>query len=135
MKATTIFSIAMAAQAATAAPMADNTMAVDGEFKRLDLAEPLNWISGETLLPGRVMRGFHGDEHQYDAESWAQYILENCINTPGCKSTISFSAINSGSVGGRYWFGYTFSKAATPDDYKRSTEKQYGVQASIAYSL
>ncbi|PHH80237.1 hypothetical protein CDD82_1896 [Ophiocordyceps australis] len=135
MKASTIFSIAVAAQGATAAPMTDSTTAVGRELKRLDLREPFNWMAVGTLFPRAVMQGFHANESEYNAESWAQYVVDECKSKAGCKSTTSFSAINSGSTGGRYWFGYTFDKPATTFDYVRNPDERFGVQHSAAYSI
>lgn len=45
-------------------------------------------------------------------------------------------AINSGSTGGRYWFGHVFRGGATTvANYERDEEESDGVTDAIAYTI
>ncbi|KAJ6438450.1 aspartyl aminopeptidase [Purpureocillium lavendulum] len=135
------------------------------DYVRLALDEPLNWLPGARLFPGAVIAAYHADLAAYDAESWAQSVLERCASYEACTSTASYSgefsffslvvtrivnseqwgganervlvcvcvlAINSGSTGGRYWFGTVFRGGPTTEaDYVRSE----GVEHSIVYTI
>lgn len=46
-------------------------------FVRLDLQEPLNWVPGYELLT-HVIGEFIVDKDQFDAESFASYVLTKC---------------------------------------------------------
>ncbi|THU99530.1 hypothetical protein K435DRAFT_630891, partial [Dendrothele bispora CBS 962.96] len=78
-----------------------------------------DYIAGPTLFPGQVIAGYNAPNDAYTAETWAKYILDKAKSFDAAKSCCSFSAINSGSTGGRFWFGYVFRASAAPDDFER----------------
>ncbi|KAL4259634.1 hypothetical protein AB1N83_008662 [Pleurotus pulmonarius] len=91
-------------------------------FKRLDIPSD-GYISGHSLFPRRVMAGYHAEPHEYDADSWAAYIVEKCKGFGGATTAVSFSAINSGDTGGRFWIGYAFSgRDTTVADFEEDDE-------------
>ncbi|KAK1758800.1 hypothetical protein QBC47DRAFT_409635 [Echria macrotheca] len=107
----------------------------DRTFEKLDLPAPLNWSAGKSLFPGRVISGFHGDLDQYDAEGWAQHVLEQCKDptNSGCTTGLGFQATNSGDEPKtRFWFGYLFGGVpATVKDFERSED----VSDAVVYTI
>ena len=119
-----------------------------------------DYIAGDGLFPGRVIAGYHAPYYEYDADSWAKYVLKrteafeagtSCVSYTGefcsledlmlegnfggtvltCDVTIL--AINSGDTGGRYWFGYSFRGGpADPTDFVHA-DPESGVKGSRAY--
>ena len=68
-------------------------------YKRVKLDEPLNWSAGPRLFPAMVIAGFHASVPEYDADSWAEYVLDKCKQFSGvCTSTVSFKGMFS-----RHW--------------------------------
>ena len=59
-------------------------------FERVPLTEPLNWIAGRSLFPGRVIAGYHAEVSDYDATSWAEKVLGDCKNYTACTSSLSY---------------------------------------------
>ncbi|KAI1075667.1 hypothetical protein F5B20DRAFT_594806 [Whalleya microplaca] len=101
-------------------------------FEKVDLKPPLDWTAGESLFPFKVIAGYNANLSEYDHQTWADYVLGECKKYDSCTSCISNQATNSGSTGGRFWFGYSFSGGATsPADYKRNPD----VTDSIAYTI
>lgn len=48
----------------------------------------------------------------------------------------TYLGINSGSTGGRYWFGEVYrGGATTPAQYERETDASLGITNSIAYTV
>ncbi|KAF4580552.1 hypothetical protein EYR38_003151 [Pleurotus pulmonarius] len=93
----------------------NNTAVIPNEingFKRLDIPSD-GYSAGRSLFPGRVMAGYNAELDKYDADSWASYIVEECKAFGGDTTAVSYSAINSGHTGGRFWFGYAFSGGDT----------------------
>ncbi|RCI12404.1 hypothetical protein L249_1120 [Ophiocordyceps polyrhachis-furcata BCC 54312] len=91
-----------------------------------------NLIAGKRLFPGNVIAGYNSDYRNHTSESWAQYVLDECKNkfADSCDSTISYSAINSGTPKDRFWFGYVFRGGKTTlSDYTQAD----GVRDSIIY--
>ncbi|KAK6819660.1 hypothetical protein PG995_011058 [Apiospora arundinis] len=106
-------------------------------FARVNLPAPANWMAGSTLYPGNIIAAYNAEPAKYaTAESWAAYILAQCQGYRDCTSCISYSGINSGSTGGRYWFGEVYrGGATTPAQYERETDASLGVTNSIAYTI
>jgi len=102
------------------------------DYKRVNLSKPLNWIAGPSLFPGNVIAGYNADLSEYNAEGWAAYILKQCKAFSACTSTISNQATNSGSTGGRYWFGYVFRGGPTS---QKNYAREDGVTDSIAFTI
>ncbi|KAK7754888.1 hypothetical protein SLS62_003202 [Diatrype stigma] len=110
----------------------DQDTATGPDFKKLELDTPLNWVAGASLFPGNVIAGFNSELSQYDAQGWADYVLDQCKQYSACTSTVSYQATNSGSTGGRFWFGYVFRGGpTTAEDYVRET----GVEDSIVFTI
>ncbi|PIG83977.1 hypothetical protein AARAC_008634 [Aspergillus arachidicola] len=106
-----------------------------GRFEIVDLPDPKNWVAGRRLFPANVIAGYNAAYDQYDAESWADYVLNKCYGYHDCTSTITFSAINSGTPKDRFWFGYVFRGGpTTPNDYKRDWNPLSAVEDSIAFT-
>ncbi|OGM49853.1 hypothetical protein ABOM_001608 [Aspergillus bombycis] len=103
---------------------------------RLPLPPPDNWVAGPRLFPGEVIAGFHAHIDEHDAKGWREYVNQQCEKFHDCTSTLSFSANNVGSTGGRYWFGYVFRGGpTTPDDYVRDWTARAQVKDSAAYTV
>ncbi|GAB1198174.1 hypothetical protein APSETT444_007482 [Aspergillus pseudonomiae] len=103
---------------------------------RVPLPPPDNWVAGPRLFPGEVIAGYHASIFEHDAKGWREYINEKCEEFHECTSTISLSANNVGSTGGRYWFGYVFrGRPTTPDDYVRDWTAKAEVKDSAAYTI
>ncbi|KAH9903694.1 hypothetical protein F4778DRAFT_781079 [Xylariomycetidae sp. FL2044] len=121
------------ASAAAAAPPHFQTR---DEFVRVPLEPPLNYQPGDSLFPSRVMQGWNDAPEAHTAETWAAYVLSQCEGSEGCTSSVTFSAINSGSTGGRFWFGYAFwGGPTTVEDYRRDNSSESQVTDSIAYTI
>ncbi|KAK7956721.1 uncharacterized protein PG986_005943 [Apiospora aurea] len=106
-------------------------------FARVSLPAPANWMTDSSLYPRNIIAAYSAEPAQYaSAESWAAYILAKCQGYRDCTSCISYSAINSGSTGGRYWFGEVYrGGATTPAQYEREADPSLGVTNSIAYTI
>ncbi|KAK8105825.1 uncharacterized protein PG998_003703 [Apiospora kogelbergensis] len=106
-------------------------------FARVSLPAPANWMAGSTLYPRNIIAAYNAETAEYaSAESWAAYILAQCQSYRDCTSCISYSGINSGSTGGRYWFGEVYrGGATTPAQYERETDASLGITNSIAYTV
>ncbi|KZL78849.1 hypothetical protein CI238_12822 [Colletotrichum incanum] len=105
-------------------------------FVQVTLPAPQNWVAGGSLFPGQVIAAYHAELKDYSADTWSAYVLEKCKGYTACTSSMSYSAINSGSTGGRYWFGYVFRGGATTvADYERDEEVENAVADSIAYTI
>ncbi|RDA90768.1 hypothetical protein CP533_3610 [Ophiocordyceps camponoti-saundersi (nom. inval.)] len=101
-------------------------------YERIVMKGKENMIAGRRLFPGNVIAGYNADYGNYTADSWAQHVLDQCKNafTKSCDSTISYSAINSGTPKERAWFGYVFRGGKTSlSDYVRAD----GVRDTIIY--
>ncbi|KAB5582278.1 hypothetical protein GE09DRAFT_1210928 [Coniochaeta sp. 2T2.1] len=134
MKSPTLLATALLALTSSAAVIEPALKFRDDlKYERVNFEEPLNWGPGPRLFPAMVVAGFNAPEPEYDAGSWAKYVLNKCKQFGGaCTSTISFKAINSGSDGGKFWFGYVFRGGPTIEwDYIR----QDTVSDSIAYTI
>ncbi|KAH8884375.1 hypothetical protein GQ53DRAFT_880134 [Thozetella sp. PMI_491] len=106
--------------------------AAAANFTKVTLEEPLNWIAGRRLFPGNIIAGYHDDLDNYTASAWATYVLDQCKGYTACTSAEAFQATNSGSTGGRYWFGYVYRGGPTTiADYVRDE----GVTDSVAYTI
>ncbi|KAK8051459.1 hypothetical protein PG993_002844 [Apiospora rasikravindrae] len=124
--------------AATAAALpVDIALEPRASFARVNLPAPANWMANRSLYPSNIIAAYNAEPAQYaSAESWAAYILAKCQGYRDCTSCISYSAINSGSTGGRYWFGEVYrGGATTPAQYERETDPSLGVTNSIAYTI
>ncbi|KAK7444348.1 hypothetical protein VKT23_015360 [Stygiomarasmius scandens] len=106
------------------------------DWKPVDLPGD-NFIAGPTLFPGQVIAGYNAPDNAYTAETWTKYVLDKAQSFDAARSCCSFScttyyevqpqesfmtAINSGSTGGRFWFGYGFRAPATADDFQHANE-------------
>ncbi|GJC82521.1 hypothetical protein ColLi_05359 [Colletotrichum liriopes] len=125
MKVATLLNTAMAVSAGvSAAPLEPRSSFVQ------------NWVAGGSLFPGQVIAGYHGELGNYTADTWSAYVLEKCKSYTACTSSMTYSAINSGSTGGRYWFGFAFRGGATTvADYERDEEVGTAVADSKAYTI
>ena len=121
-------------------------------FKPVKLSEPLNWIAGPSLFPSQIIAGYNAPLDQYDAASWGEHVLSKCKEFSACTSAQvfqgafptgharrglgdranSFAATNSGSTGGRFWFGYVFRGGPTDESFY---EREEGVTDSAAWSM
>ncbi|KAK1961962.1 hypothetical protein LY78DRAFT_587599 [Colletotrichum sublineola] len=122
---------AVASTAVSAAPLEPRA-----SFVQVPLPTPLNWVAGSSLFPSQIIAAYHGELGDYTADTWAAYVLEKCKGYTACTSSMSFSGINSGSTGGRYWFGYVFRGGATTvANYERDDEAEDAIGDSIAYTI
>ena len=122
-------------------------------FYPVPLPPPEDWLPGPQLFPRQVIAGYSADYKDYNADTWATYILEQAQGFAAATSCASFSgersfllrltsrfevqdwldvipAINSGTPKDRYWFGYVFRGGhVTVADFQR----EEGVEGSRAY--
>jgi len=84
--------------------------------KVLPIPIPSNSVAGPKLFPSRVLSGF-----QQDLESeipFQAFMIDKALSTPAATVVYWCIANNSGSTGGRYWFGYLFGGGrASPSDF------------------
>lgn len=59
-------------------------------FEKVELTEPLNWLAGKSLFPGRVIAGYNANLDEYNAESWVQHVLEQGKAHKACTSVLAF---------------------------------------------
>ncbi|KAK1995952.1 hypothetical protein LX36DRAFT_682706 [Colletotrichum falcatum] len=130
--ASMIGAVAAAASAAvSAAPLEPRA-----SFVEVPLPAPLNWVAGRSLFPSQVIASYNAEIGDYTADTWAAYVLGKCKGFAACTSSMSFSGINSGSTGGRYWFGYVYRGGATTvSNYERDAAAEDGIGDSIAYTI
>ncbi|KAK2037098.1 hypothetical protein LZ31DRAFT_547099 [Colletotrichum somersetense] len=123
---------AVASAAVSAAPLEPRA----ASFAKVSLPAPLNWVAGASLFPSQIIASYHAEIADYTADAWAAYVLDKCKSYTACTSSMTFSGINSGSTGGRYWFGYVFRGGVTTvDDYDRDDAEEDAIGDSIAYTI
>ncbi|EFQ33362.1 hypothetical protein CGRA01v4_00935 [Colletotrichum graminicola] len=123
---------AVASAGVSAAPLEPRA----STFIEVPLPSPLNWMAGRSLFPSQVIASYNADIGDYTSETWAAHVLEKCKTFTACTSSMTFSGINSGSTGGRYWFGYVYRGGATTvDDYERDDAAEDGIADSVAYTI
>ncbi|KAE8350548.1 hypothetical protein BDV28DRAFT_150832 [Aspergillus coremiiformis] len=119
----------------TAHPIQDEEVPVK-HLVPVRLPPPENWIAGPRLFPRDIIAAYHAPHDEYDAPRWRAYVNRQCEHFAACTSTLAFSAINIGSTGGRYWFGYVFRGGPTnAHDYVRDWSSSAGVEESAAFSV
>lgn len=61
------------------------------EFVNVNLTSPLNWVAGTYLFPAEIIAGYNAavDDSDYNATSWAEYILAQCQTYTACTSSLS----------------------------------------------
>jgi hypothetical protein len=52
---------------------------------------PLNWLAGPSLFPSKIIASYHAGLAEYNAISWADFVLQKCMNITACTSTSSYS--------------------------------------------
>jgi hypothetical protein len=60
-------------------------------FVQFDFEPPLNWLAGPSLVPSKIIAGYHADLAKYNAASWADFVLHKCTTYTVCTSTSSYS--------------------------------------------
>ncbi|KAI5458309.1 hypothetical protein BGZ63DRAFT_456930 [Mariannaea sp. PMI_226] len=122
----------LAAPAADPATVATNPPAK--VFVPVPFQEPRDYIAGPSLFPSQVIIGFNSPVKKYDAQGWANYVLKKCKGYSATTSTVSYSALNSGTPHDRYWFGYCFRGGPTTvKNYQRDSASK--VEGSYAYTI
>ncbi|KAK1974936.1 hypothetical protein LZ30DRAFT_786648 [Colletotrichum cereale] len=130
------FSAILGTVAAVAASVSAAPLEPRSSFVQVPLPAPLNWVAGAPLFPSQLIAGYNADLGDYTAETWAAYVLDKCKSFSACTSSMTFSGINSGSTGGRYWFGYVFRGGVTTvDSYERDDEAGDAIADSMAYTI
>ncbi|KAL1852434.1 hypothetical protein Daus18300_012193 [Diaporthe australafricana] len=105
-------------------------------FTQVALTPPLNWVAGSFLFPSQIIAGYHGNLSEYEAADWYAYILDACESYSACTSAEAFQGTNSGSTGGRYWFGYVYRGGATDETfYVREESSALNVIDSVAWTI
>ncbi|PVH93594.1 hypothetical protein DM02DRAFT_603748 [Periconia macrospinosa] len=113
-----------------------STASLAASFKPVKLTEPLNWTSGSYLFPGNIIAGYNANLTEYNAASWGAHVLAACESFTACTSALAFQATNSGSTGGRFWFGYVFRGGPTNESfYERDDDPSSGVTNSAAWTI
>ncbi|KAL8383249.1 hypothetical protein RB595_006819 [Gaeumannomyces hyphopodioides] len=103
---------------------------------KVDLPAPNNWLTTSRLYPSNLIAGYNAAVAAYDAESWNAHILEKCQSFRDCTSTASWQGTNSGSTGGRYWFGEVYRGGpTTAADYERVPDAAFGITNSQMYTI
>lgn len=101
-------------------------------FTQVALTPPLDWIAGGSLFPSQIIAGYNAPLDEYTAEEWSAHILDACKGYEACTSADGFQATNSGSTGGRFWFGYVYRGGATDESFYVRSE---GVTDAFAYTI
>ncbi|KUI61184.1 hypothetical protein VP1G_08359 [Cytospora mali] len=105
-------------------------------FTQVALTPPLNWIAGSYLFPTEVIAGYHASVADYNATAWDAYILSACESYSACTSAIAYQGTNSGSTGGRYWYGYVFRGGATNESfYVQDDDSSSNITDSVAWTI
>lgn len=60
-------------------------------FHPVPLPPPEDWLAGPQLFPRQVISGYHADYKDYNADTWAAYILEKAKGFAAATSCSSFS--------------------------------------------
>ncbi|KAF2441584.1 hypothetical protein P171DRAFT_74145 [Karstenula rhodostoma CBS 690.94] len=112
------------------------TTSLAASFAPVNLTAPLNWIADSYLFPGNVIAGYNANLTAYDATSWGAHVLAACAGFTACTSALAYQATNSGSTGGRFWFGYAFRGGPTDESfYERDDDPYGGVTESAAWTM
>ncbi|ROW15870.1 hypothetical protein VPNG_02639 [Cytospora leucostoma] len=105
-------------------------------FTEVSLTPPLNWIAGSYLFPTEIIAGYNAPVDDYNQTAWDAHILASCESYTACTSAVAYQGTNSGSTGGRYWYGYVFRGGATNESfYVRDTETSSDVTDSVAWTI
>jgi len=67
---------------------------------------PHNSMAGPTIFPSRVLYGYN--QPATSQISFPALMISKALSTPQATAVYWCLANNSGSTGGRYWFGYLF---------------------------
>ncbi|EHA57544.1 hypothetical protein MGG_10542 [Pyricularia oryzae 70-15] len=132
---TTLFLGTATAAALPAAP--EGQAAAAKTLVKVNLPAPDNWLTGSRLFPANIIASYNAELKDYaTADAWNAFVLDKCQSFTACTSTASYQAINSGSTGGRYWFGEVYrGGATTPADYERVPDAAFGVTNSQMYTI
>jgi hypothetical protein len=60
-------------------------------FVPVPLPPPDNWTPSSKLFPSNVISGYSTDYDKFTADTWAEYIKEQCKQFDACTSTFSFA--------------------------------------------
>ncbi|KYK59380.1 hypothetical protein DCS_00510 [Drechmeria coniospora] len=69
---------------ATALAMPTNE--AEKKFKRVQLADPQNWIPGPRIYPQGIMSIWSNDTADFTANEWPKYIMSKCRENARCTS-------------------------------------------------
>ncbi|PSR81734.1 hypothetical protein BD289DRAFT_372251 [Coniella lustricola] len=114
------------------------SLASAATFAPVALDPPLNWVVGSYLWPAEIIAGYNAEVNSTDwnETAWDSYILAQCETYTACTSSITWQGTNSGSTGGRYWYGYVFRGGATNESfYVRDTDVDSNVTLSSAWTI
>lgn len=66
-------------------------LAQAADYVPVPLEEPLNWSAGRRLFPGNVIAGYNAGYGEYNKDTWAEHVLQQCKTFSACESSLSFS--------------------------------------------
>jgi len=90
-------------------------------------------IASKTIFPSRVLAGFN--QPVISQIAFVALMVSRALSTPGVTAMYYCIAKNSGSTGGRYWFGYLFGGGpVTSDDFVEAPEA-FKVEGARAYNV
>lgn len=61
------------------------------DYVPVPLEKPLEWSAGRRLFPGNVIAGYNAGYEDYDKDTWAKHVLQQCKTFTACESTLSLS--------------------------------------------
>jgi len=101
-------------------------------FEPVDI--PDDAIADDKIFPGRVLSGYHAPITSQIA--WEAYLRAQAQDIPAVTGFYWCNANNSGSTGGRYWFGYLFGGGPIDSsDFVRDESKKADVTGARAFTI
>ena len=91
------------------------------------------YIAGRSVFPGAVMEGLSESVNSISYQEFVQRTALACTKADRSLSYITYEANQSGSDGGRFYFGYIFAKALEfPADFTLDLSPKNDVQHTTA---
>jgi len=98
----------------------------------LPVSIPTDAMPNRNISPGRVLAGYNLPVTSEIA--FGAYMMSQAQANPLATGVYWCTALNSGSTGGRYWFGYLFSGGPISSDDFVKAPKKSEVTGAVAFT-
>jgi len=94
---------------------------------------PRDGMAAKSIFPSRVLAGYNQPVTSQIA--FVALMVSRALSTPGATAMYYCIANNSGSTGGRYWFGYLFQDGPVSSDDFVEAPKVFKVEGARAFNV